>query len=214
MLSPSLKSAIPSAQDVVGAVTPNRVFDEGIPDELKQWFPMRIAHGNRRRTMEIRDFLDSHHVENFLPLTWKREYHDGKSKRVLVPAIDNLIFIRSVDDCITWMKRTCKILLPLRYIMWRPQGSEFSTILRVPDRQMQNFMRVASVKDDSVMFLGNKDFSNKIGKKVRILGGPFEGVTGTIYRVKKDRRVVITLDNISSVAISHISPSLLEILPD
>ena len=90
------------------------------------------------------------------------------------------------------MKRTCKILLPLRYIMWRPQGSEFSTILRVPDRQMQNFIRVASVKDDSVMFLGNKDFSNKIGKKVRILGGPFEGVTGTIYRVKKDRRVVIT----------------------
>ncbi len=175
---------------------------------------MRIAHGNRKRTVEIRNFLSEHKVENFLPMTWKREYRDGKSRRVLVPAIDNLIFIRSVEESITMMKRHCKNLLPLRYIMWRPQESELSIILRVPDRQMQNFMRVASVEDDRVMFLGNKDFSQKIGRKVRILGGPFEGVIGTIYRVKKDRRVVVTLDNISSVAISHIDPTFLQEIRD
>ena len=69
---------------------------------------------------------------------------------------------------------------------------------------------VAGVQDDRVMFLGNQDFSQKIGRKVRILAGPFEGVVGTIYRVKKDRRVVVTLDNVASVAISYIDPSLLQ----
>lgn len=212
LISPSLKSVIPSTHNIQSVVSPNYDFDEGIPDDLKQWYPMRIAHGNPKRTTEIRDFLCEHHVENFLPMTWKLEYHDGKSRRVLVPAIDNLIFIRSVEECITHMKRSCKNLLPLRYIMWHPQDLDYPVILHVPDRQMKNFMRVASVEDDSVMFLGNKDFSGKIGKRVRIVGGPFEGVVGTIYRVKKDRRVVVTLDNISSVAISHINPSLLEVI--
>ena len=157
-LSPSLQSAILSALNEHGVVSPNYAFDEVVPDEIKQWFPMRIAHGNHGRTMDIRDFLNEHHVENFLPLTWTRQIVNGKSKRFLTPAVSNLIFIRSVEECITWMKRTQSALLPLRYMMWRPIGSAFSTILRVPDRQMANFMRVASVQDDSVMFLGDKDF--------------------------------------------------------
>lgn len=189
-------------------------FDTDIPDEVKTWFPMRIAHGRPERTLRIRDFLTEHHVENFLPMVYKMKMVNGKPKRMLLPAIDNLIFIRSVEECITFMKRTQSTLLPLRYIMWHPHGAGFPSILRVPDHQMKNFMRVAGVQDDRVMFLGNQDFSQKIGRKVRILDGPFEGVVGTIYRVKKDRRVVVTLDNVASVAISYIDPSLLQELPE
>lgn len=189
-------------------------FDAHIPDELKSWFPMRIAHGRPERTLGIRDFLTQHQVETFLPMTYKMKVIKGKPKRVLLPAIDNLIFIRSVEECITFMKRTQSVLLPLRYILWHPVDSEYASILRIPDRQMQNFMRVAGVQDDRVMYLGNKDFSQKIGRKVRILDGPFKGVVGTIYRVKKDRRVVVSLDNITSVAISYINPSLLQEIED
>ena len=74
---------------------------------------------------------------------------------------------------------------------------------------MANFRRVAAVEDDSVMFLGDKDFSQKIGRRVKVVLGPFEGVEGTIYRVKKDRRVVISLDRVCSVAIAHINPDFL-----
>ena len=222
--SPSLKSAIPTVQSASigqGAVSPSIIsdpnaqsFDAHIPDELKSWFPMRIAHGRPERALGIREFLTQHQVVNFLPMTYKMRVIKGKPKRVLLPAIDNLIFIRSVEECITFMKRTQSVLLPLRYIMWHPIGSEFSSILRIPDRQMQNFMRVASVQDDRVMYLGNKDFSQKIGRKVRVLDGPFKGVVGTVYRVKKDRRVVVSLDNITSLAISYIDPSLLQELED
>lgn len=189
-------------------------FDTDIPDEVKNWFPMRIAHARPERTLAIRDFLTQHHVEVFLPMTYKQKLVKGKNKRVLAPAIDNLIFIRSVEECITYMKRSYTVLLPLRYIMWRPKEAAFASILRVPDRQMQNFMRVASIQDDRVMFLGDKDFSHKIGRKVRILGGPFEGVIGTIYRVKKDRRVVVSLESLASVAISYMDPSLLQEIPE
>ena len=46
-------------------------------------------------------------------------------------------------------------------------------------------MRVASVTDDSVMFLDNDTVVGKEGKRVEIMGGTFKGVKGVIRRVKR-----------------------------
>jgi transcription antitermination factor NusG len=56
---------------------------------------------------------------------------------------------------------------------------------------MENFMRVASRTDDSVMFLDEETVVGKEGKRVEIVGGAFEGVTGVIRRVKRCKRVVV-----------------------
>ena len=52
--------------------------------------------------------------------------------------------------------------------------------MTVADGQIENFMRVASRTDDSVMFLDNETVVGKEGKRVEIMGGAFEGVTGVI----------------------------------
>lgn len=219
---------VSAAQNSESAVSPNNIFDQDIPDHLKQWFPMRIAHGRPERTMAIKAFLDEHQVQNFLPLSYQNvpvnpkpkveaaDYerskvrHKVKTKRVLLPAINNLIFVRSTEERLTFMKRFHGQLMPLRYMMWRAQNGLPGAIIRVPDYQMENFMRVASVADDRVMYLGDKDFSKKIGTRIRVVDGPFKGVEGTVCRVKKDRRVVVSLQGVASVAISYISPALLE----
>ena len=79
-----------------------------------------------------------------------------------------------------------------------------NTILIVPDVQMENFIRVASVTDDSVMFLDEESVVGKEGKRVEIMGGAFEGVTGVIRRVKRCKRVVVELEGIASVAIAFV----------
>ena len=83
-------------------------------------------------------------------------------------------------------------------------AEEAHVILTVPDRQMENFMRVAKVTDDSVMFLDEETVVGKEGKRVRIMGGVFEGVEGVIRRVKRCKRVVVELDGIASVAIAFV----------
>jgi len=40
-------------------------------------------------------------------------------------------------------------------------------IIHVPDSQMENFMRVASVPDERIMILDNNDFISKNGKTRR-----------------------------------------------
>lgn len=82
--------------------------------------------------------------------------------------------------------------------------------MMVADREMENFMRVASRTDDSVMFLDNETVVGKEGKRVEIMGGAFEGVTGVIRRVKRCKRVVVEIEGVASVAIAYVSVELLK----
>lgn len=171
------------------------------------WFPMRVTYS---RELKMKAELDRLEIENFLPMTYKLFDADtANPHRELVPAINNLIFIRSSKDRISALKSTNVVLQPLRYIMDRT-AQQAHTIMTVPDAQMQNFMRVASMTDDSVMFLNDDTVIGKEGKHVLITGGIFNGVTGVIRRVKRCKRVVVELDGLATVAIAFVPAILLK----
>ena len=77
---------------------------------------------------------------------------------------------------------------------------------------MQNFMRVASHTDDSVMFLDMSDVQGKVGRKVLITQGEFAGVEGYVKRIKQNKRVVVQLNDLAAVAISFTPPVFLKFL--
>lgn len=176
----------------------------------KTWFPMRVTY---QREMKVKAELDRLGIENFVPMRYKvvESQNDGDTelRRVLVPAISNLIFVRSTQERVSELKRRNEVLEPLRYMMDHTAVGEH-TIMTVADREMENFMRVASRTDDSVMFLDNETVIGKEGKRVEIMGGAFEGVTGVIRRVKRCKRVVVELEGIASVAIAYVPASLLK----
>ena len=175
----------------------------------KTWFPMRVTY---QREMKVKAELDRLGIECFIPMTYKlvESQNDGDTelRRVLVPAINNLIFVRSTQEHLSELKRRNEVLEPLRYII--DQTAERPhVILAVPDKQMENFMRVASQTDDSVMWLDDETIVGKEGKRVEIMGGAFEGVVGVIRRVKRCKRVVVELEGIASVAIAYVPAGLL-----
>ena len=139
----------------------------------------------------------------------KRIYGTTELRRELVPAISNLIFVRSTQERVSELKQSNEVLGPLRYMIDHTASREHA-IMTVSDRDMANFMRVASVTDDSVMFLDNETVVGKEGKRVEIMGGAFEGVTGVIRRVKHCKRVVVELEGIASVAIAYVPAVLLK----
>ncbi len=170
---------------------------------------MRIAHTKDKATMRLKAYLESQNIECFLPMKIQTEVIDGRRIIHKVPAINSLIFIHLEQDKLTELKRTRTELASLRYYMHHYPGRP-SEIITIPDKQMENFMRAVSVDDSRIMFLGNQDFSKKIGRPVRVVDGPFKGVEGIVCRVKKDRRVIVYLKDILTVALSCISPDLLE----
>jgi transcription antitermination factor NusG len=176
----------------------------------KTWFPMRVTY---QREMKVKVELDRLGIENFVPMRYKvvESQNDGdmELRRVLVPAISNLIFVRSTKERVSELKRTNEVLEPLRYMMDHTAAGEH-TIMTVADREMENFMRVASRTDDSVMFLDNETVLGKEGKRVEIMGGAFEGVTGVIRRVKRCKRVVVEIEGVASVAIAWMPAGMLK----
>ena len=171
------------------------------------WFPMRVTYS---RELKVKAELDRLGIENFLPMMYKMVDVDTENPhRELVPAINNLIFVHSSKELISSLKSTNTVLQPLRYIMDRT-AQQAHTIMTVPDAQMQNFMCVASKTDDSVMFLNGETVVGKVGKRVLITGGIFEGVTGVIRRVKRCKRVVVELEGLASVAIAFVPAVLLQ----
>ena len=172
----------------------------------KIWYPMRVTYS---REIKVKAELDRLGIENFLPMTYRLVCADnGNPHRELVPAINNLIFVRSTQERISGLKTTNEVLEPLRYMMDHTAGKAHE-IMTVPDWQMENFMRVASRTDDSVMFLDDDCIMGKEGKRVKIMGGAFEGVEGVIRRVKRCKRVVVELQGIASVAIAYVPAGLL-----
>ena len=176
----------------------------------KVWFPMRVTY---QREMKVKAELDRLGIENFVPMRYKvvERQNDGDTelRRVLVPAINNLIFVRETLERVSELKRTNEVLEPLRYMMDRTASQEHA-IMTVADREMENFMRVASRTDDSVMYLDDDTIVGKEGKRVEIMGGAFEGVTGVIRRVKRCKRVVVEIEGVASVAIAWVPVTLLK----
>lgn len=165
-----------------------------------QWFPMRVTYN---RELKVKEHLDTIKVENFIPLHYEIVGKGNDRKRKLVPAVHNLIFIRSTKQQLTNLKQSVKELEPLRFIV-RTNLDGNSEILRIPDKQMENFMRVASIQDDSVMFLQPGDYINKIGRRVLITEGIFAGVEGVIKRFKNNRHVVVQMEGLAAVAITYV----------
>lgn len=173
-----------------------------------KWYPMRVTY---HRELKIKEQLDILGIENFVPMRYEIvETKQGRKKK-LVSAIHNLIFVHSTQEALTHLKMTRKGCEPMRYMMKPVAGNRSQKeIMTVPDHEMHNFMRVASVQDDSVMFLDYNDFIGKEGSHVRITGGTFAGVEGVIKRIKKNKHVVVQVEGIAAVAVTFVPPSLLQ----
>jgi len=181
--------------------------DTTLCGDPKVWYPMRVTYS---REMKVKAELDRLGIVNFVPMTYKLVCEGSEEpRRELVPAINNLIFLYATQERISELKRMNEQLEPLRYIMDRT-ADKAHEIMTVPDKQMENFMRVASKTDDSVMFLDETSIVGKEGKRVRIMGGPFEGVEGVIKRVKHCKRVVVEIVGVMSVAIAFVPVGVLK----
>lgn len=167
----------------------------------KEWFPMRVTY---QRELKMKSQLDELGIENFVPMQYEVTNQGGRSKYELVPAIHNLIFVRSTQENLTLLKMTLEGLAPLRYMMKPAEDGNGQEIIRVPDRQMEDFIRVASAGHDKVRFLEYGDFLTQPGRRVRVTDGYFAGVEGVIKRIKNNKHVVVQIDGVAAVAIAYV----------
>ena len=77
--------------------------DTTMCSDPKTWFPMRVTY---QREMKVKAELDRLGIENFVPMRYKVVDGDTDNPhRELVPAINNLIFVRSTQELVSELKQ-------------------------------------------------------------------------------------------------------------
>ena len=175
-----------------------------------RWYPMRVTYN---REIMVKASLDKLGIENFMPVKQQFTIHGGHKKLETIPAIHNLLFVHSSREILTGLKMTEEEFSPLRYMMTRPLDKKTTPeIITIPDRSMDNFIRVASLADDRVIYLDYNRVADKIGKRVVVTDGPFAGIEGVIMRIDNNKRVVIKLENVAAVALAFVPPAFLKFI--
>lgn len=170
------------------------------------WYVLRVTY---QREMAAKSVLDELHVENFLPMhKVRRRGRQGRFVWCHEVAVHNYIFVHADRARIDALKHG---RLPfLRYVMQTADGLRKPQV--VPDSQMKSFIAVAGNTEERVLFLDPVEVDLAKGDKVRILGGPFEGVEGVFVRLKRqhEKRVVVRIEGIVAVATTTLPAALVE----
>ena len=148
-----------------------------IASDAVHWYPMRVTY---QRVKAIKALLDADHIENFLPMHW--EWKDTRERIIALKQMPGYE--------------------PLRFYT-RPSQTlkDRREIFPIPDKQMEDFIRVSSSGDERVVFLEDTDYLRSVGQRVRVAEGEFAGVEGVVKRIKNNKCVVVRLEGIATVAI-------------
>lgn len=165
--------------------------------------------------LKVKEELDRLHIDNYLPMEYQMVERDGERHRELMPAIHNLLFVRHSQEEITKLKMFNKVCVTMQYMVSRsPLEDSPSEIIIVPEKQMNNFIRVTSKASEDLVYLKYDDFLDRASRKVRVINGNFAGAEGVIKRIKKDRVVVVLVKGVAAVAITHVPPQYLMLLDE
>ena len=162
------------------------------------WYVLFAANG---KAIKIRPYLEADNIECFFPMYYKekRIKDSERTKHVLHPLLGNLLFVRSSKDLLDPYIKDIKLRLGITSdLYYRDLGTK--QLIIVPENQMLNFIAVAGTEKEQIIYLPNEEVSLKKGTKVRIIGGAFEGVEGIFMKIRGDKRVVVTIPNLFSVA--------------
>ena len=160
----------------------------GNTHEQNRWYPLRVTYG---RELKLKDRLDKLQLASFIPMTYKQIEKDGRRRRALVPAINNLCFVHATRCAIDDLRSQLKETIPFHYIWDRAT----SLPIVVPDKA-----------DVSPLL--------KSGQKVRVIAGPFAGIEGKVVRIRKAKRVMVELPEMLAVATTYIRPEWLETIKE
>lgn len=168
------------------------------PQDLSQWFAMRCTYS---RELKAKALFDAEGIECFLPMKKDKVLKNADdAKEVLSPAIHNLIFVKTTRTFMNIWKRQHEDDCPLRYMM--DKSSDQPIIVR--EKEMEDFIRVTKESQDSILYLDNPNVVQEKGQLVEIAVGPLKGVRGHIVRIRRDRRVVVSITGLLAVALVHL----------
>jgi transcription antitermination factor NusG len=176
------------------------------------WYVLFAANG---KAVKIKPSLEEASIEYFFPIYYKDRKIRGSERyeRVSLPLLGNLIFVKSSKKILDPVLKEVRLKLAISSDLYYRDFCDKKVII-IPEIQMQNFIAVAGNEKEQIIYLSNEEVNIQKGTKVRIIGGVFNGVEGTFMRIKGDKRLVVSIPTLFSVATAFIPSCFVQPIED
>ena len=150
------------------------------------WYAVRTFNCQE---LKISDFLRERGKVHFIPMTYVEKEREGKMKRMLVPVVHNLIFLQKDESqkAMLGMLEECGV--PFNVL----RNKETRHLCEIPDSQMTEFRVLCDPDFKDTLYITHQEAEAKPGKNVRIIHGPFSGITGKLHRTRGGYYFIKTL---------------------
>lgn len=165
------------------------------------WYALKVFYN---RVAKIETLLSGRNIESYIPMRSVEQVVAGRKVRRRKPAISSLMFMRCTEAEATEVQKQ----LMGEVMVYRNRGERQPAA--IPDDEMQMFIRVTSIDDLGLEYLGESNEEWTTGDKVRVTGGIFQGAEGYIKRIKGNHRLIVAIEGVIAVATSYIPNCFLE----
>ena len=181
------------------------------PCEDKTWYVLRIKYG---QAQTVADAIIEAGTYVYLAKVWKdiRNKVTGKKQRKLLPFM-NLLFAYVTRQEADKYVRDSQVSKYTTYYYnhFDIDANGYNPPLTVTSRDMEPLVRTTALLDQHVMEVDIKTCKFVSDDLVRVTDGPFEGVTGRVARVARQKRVVVYIKGLQSgLTTAYIPPHCLE----
>ena len=176
--------------------------DQTMKEEALRWYALKVFYN---RTAALEKKINIYDVETYIPMqTLEKLDADGLHYEEK-PLINSLLFVRCKESWLLSFKRDN----PGDFMFYTSMDSKRPG--PIDDEEMRMFMFVTSAdRGRNLHYFGESDSTFKMGQKVRVIDGIYKGAEGYIKRVKKDRKLIVSVSGVAVVAVSHIPQEYLE----
>ena len=174
-------------------------------EEREEWYAIRVTYG---RELLVKSYLDERGVANYVPMHFAERRYGGRTRKVWVPMVRNLLFVRTTAGRLREIKAGTE--LPIRYIMDR----QTRTPIVIPEAQMHDFMAIVASRNEHVEIVTPAEIDLAQGDPVRITGGIFAGIRGRYIRHKGHSKVAVEIRDITVALTAYVPAKFVEKLDE
>ncbi len=135
----------------------------------------------------------------YTPMTWKvRRACGGRTTRLLIPVIHDLLFVESTREELDPFVEQ-EPMIQYRYV----RGGSYREAMEVSSEEMERFMRATSDADKTLYYRPEEITPQMIGKEIRVIGGPLNGMTGRLLSIKgmRKKRLIVEISGMLTAAV-------------
>jgi len=171
------------------------------------WYALRTTYGRERKAFE---YITGQGASAFYPtISCRKITTSGKPIRQEMSLLPNIFFLHATEEEAKSFVYD-NVHLPYLRFYYNQHHDGTKEPLIIPDQQIENLRILCHARATDTLFVPNGVDNFKVGQAVRIIGGAFKGISGTVARWHGQQRVGINLDGIGTIATAYVPSAFIE----